>query len=385
MCSWRPRVFVPLVLNWPLHVALHREGEVAPTGNSVGVGILGFAHGHVNVYCNQWRQRPELGAVVHAGWDHDVQRLQKAAEAHGVRACRSLDELLALPDVQAVVVSAETSLHADLVEQAAAAGKTIVLQKPLALTIAEGERIVAAVRRHGAPFTIAWQMRVDPQNVKIKELIESTALGRVFMVRRRHGLGVHTWPNWQNLWHIDPELNRDIWADDAAHAIDFLHWLLGPAETVTADIGTLFDPRMALDNGVAVFRYRRGPIAEVCCSFTCVAAENTTEVICEKGSIIQNYGDVPSCNVPRPPGAIGLKWYTTESGQWTYSAIASPANHSARIAGVAAPLAEFLRGRRPPIATAEEGLVSLRMTLACHLATREGRRVLIDDPRIADV
>jgi predicted dehydrogenase len=255
----------------------------------------------------------------------------------------------------------------------------------MALTLAEADRIVAAVQRHGVPFTLAWQTRVDPQNVKIKEIIRSGVLGKVFMVRRRHGLAVHTWPNYTDLWHLKPELNRDIWADDAAHAIDFIYWLLGVPETVTAEMATLSDPRMPMDNGVAVFRYAGGPLAEVCCSFTCVAAENTTEVIGEKGSIIQNYGDVPSCNVPRLAGACGLKWYTTQAGQWTYSDIASPATHAARIAGLAGPLAEFLRGQRPPIATVEDGRLSLRMTLACYVSTREGRRVRIDEDSIARV
>jgi predicted dehydrogenase len=140
-----------------------------------------------------------------------------------------------------------------------------------------------------------------------------------------------------------------------------------------------------MDNGIAVFRYPGGPLAEVCCSFSCVAAENTTEVVAEKGSIIQNYGDVPSCNVPRPAEACGLKWYTAERKDWTCSDIASPPNHSYRIAGLAAPLADFLHGERGPIATAAEGRETLRMTLACYVAEREGRRVRLDDPRIAAV
>ncbi|MCX7048897.1 MAG: Gfo/Idh/MocA family oxidoreductase [Candidatus Sumerlaeota bacterium] len=276
-------------------------------------------------------------------------------------------------------------MHADLVERAAAAHKQIILQKPISLTMAEADRIVAAVSRHGVPFTMAWQMRVDAQNLKIKELMQSGALGKVFMVRRRHGLPTHLWPNFTELWHVKPELNRDIWADDAAHAIDFLYWLLGAPETVTAEIASLHDPRVPMDTGIAVFRYKDGPLAEVCCSFACVAAENTTEVIAEKGSIIQNYGDVPSCNVPRPPDACGLKWYTTESSQWTYSDIPSPAAHGQRIAGLAAPLAEFLHGKRAPIATAEEGRAVLRMTLACYVSVREGRRARIDEESVERV
>ncbi len=345
----------------------------------VKIGILGFAHGHVNMYCNQWRDNPAHDIAVTAGWDHDSSRLQHNAATYGFTPYADPQALLSEAGVDAVVVAAETSLHAQLVEQAAAAGKAIILQKPIALTLAEADRIVAAVNQRGVAFSMAWQMRVDPQNIQIRQLLKSGQFGKVFMVRRRHGLNTHEWPTFTSLWHVKPELNRDIWADDAAHPIDFIYWLLGAPETVTAEIDSLFDPRVPMDNGIAVYRYAGGPIAEVVCSFTCPAAENTVEIIAEKGSIIQNYGDVPSCNVPRAENAVGLKWYLSATKQWTYSEIASPPNHAYRIAGLAGPIADFLHGKRPPIATAEEGRTVLRMTLACYISTREGRRVRIDE------
>lgn len=352
---------------------------------AIGVGILGYAHGHVGAYIAQWREHPEWGVSVVAAWDHDADRLQKNASPLGIRQYQTPGELLADPAVQAVVIASETSRHADLAELAAAAGKAVIVQKPLALTLPQADRIVEAVRRARVPFTVAWQMRTDPQNLKMKELLASGEFGKVFMVRRRHCLGAHLWGWILDSWHVDPAQNRDIWADDAAHAIDFVHWLLGVPETVTAEIESLFHPKMPMDNGVAIYRYRGGPVAEVCCSFTCVASENTTEITAEKGSIIQNYGDGPSCGLPRPAGACGLKWYLAGQKDWTCSDIASPPGHGARIAGLAAPLAEFLHGRRPPIATAEEGRTSLRMTLACHLSARRGCRVALDDPAIASL
>ena len=80
--------------------------------DKVKVGILGFAHGHVNAYCNQWRERPELGIEVVAGWDHDAERLDQAVQNHGVNPHSKVAALLDDKDIQAVVVSAETSLHA---------------------------------------------------------------------------------------------------------------------------------------------------------------------------------------------------------------------------------------------------------------------------------
>ncbi len=352
---------------------------------SIRVGILGFAHGHVNAYCNQWQQHPEYGVKVTAGWDHDTARLETAKKAFGFEPCGSVDELLSRPDVQAVVVAAETSFHAELVEKAASAGKMIALQKPMALNLAEADRIVTAVNQSGVAFTMAWQMRVDPQNLKIKEILASGEMGKVCMVRRRHGLNLYYSPGFTDSWHAKPELNRDIWADDSSHAIDFIYWLLGKPETVTAEMTTLLDPRLPMNNGMAVFRYADGSLAEVMCSFTCVATENTTEVFAEKGSIIQNYGDVPSCNVPRPADAHGLKWYLNERRDWEYSDIATPKQHWERIINLAKPLADFFNGRRAPIATAEEGRVVLRMTLATYLSNEEGRRVSIDDERIEKI
>jgi predicted dehydrogenase len=351
----------------------------------VNIGILGFAHGHVDSYLSQWRGNAAMGIAPKAGWDHDDVRLTQAARKHGVEPCSSPEALLARPDLQAVVIAAETSLHADLVEKAAAAGKAIVLQKPVAITLAEADRIVAAVQRARVPFTMAWQMRADPQNLRIRELLASGEFGKLFMVRRRHGLGTHLWKGFAETWHVNPRLNRDIWADDASHPVDFIHWLLGVPESVTAEIASLLDPRIPMDNGVAVFRYPNGPIAEVCCSFTCVAGENTTEVFAERGAIVQNYGDAPSSAPARPTGAVGLKWLLAGSAGWIDSGIPSPAGQGERIAGLAGPLAEFLHGRRPALATAEEGRTTLRMTLACYVSTREGRRVRLDDPAIERV
>lgn len=352
---------------------------------AIQVAILGFAHGHVNAYCTEWRNNPDMGVAVVAGWDHDASRLEAAANNFGFEPVYDVAGVLSRSDIQAVVISSETSMHAELVELAAHAGKAVILQKPMALTMAEADRIVSAVNLRGIPFTIAWQMRVDPQNNQMKELLQNGALGKVFMVRRRHGLPMGLQPSFAESWHVQPEFNRDIWADDSAHPIDLIHWLLGEPETVTAELESLYNPRIPNDNGIAIFRYKDGTLAEVSCSFTCTAAENTTEIICERGTIIQNFGDVPSCNVPRFPDVPGLKWYNAVDKAWTVSEIASPPEHGARIRGLAKPLAEFLHGKRPAIATAEEGRTSLRMVLACYVSDREGRRTALSDAAIGQL
>ena len=345
----------------------------------INLGILGLAHGHVGVYCDQWRRHFSHDINIVGAWDHDASRLAAAKDKDQLDIYDSEHELLFRPGLDAVVIGAETSLHADLVEAAAAAGKRIILQKPLCLTLEEADRIVAAVEREGVPFTLAWQMRVDPQNLEMKHLIQAGTIGRVYMVRRRHGLSTHLWPGFENTWHVKRELNRGMWADDASHAIDFLLWLLGEPESVVAEIATLRDPRVPDDHGIAVFRYRDGTFAEVTSSFVCLAGENTTEIVGEDGVIIQNYGDGPSVQAPRPRDAVGLKWFLKGSREWFNSATPSPDAHGERIAALAPELVKFLKGERAPICTAREGLTSLRMTLACYRAGELGRRVRIDE------
>ena len=339
------------------------------------VAILGFAHGHVGMYCDVWRDRPDLGIEVVSVWDHDPARLAEVAGKRSLRACVDLTELLSQLGIEAVVIGAETSLHAELAIAAARAGKRIVLQKPMALTLEQADAIVAAVKKTGVPFTLAWQMRVDPQNLRMKQLILEGTLGRTLMVRRRHGLNTHQWDGFENSWHVKPEMNRGMWADDAAHAVDFIYWLLGWPRSVYAEIDTLLNSKVPDDNGIAVFRCADGAFAEVVSSFTCMAGENTTEIVGEKGCVIQNYGDVPSCNIPRPKDAVGLKWILRGDKEWTDSGIPSPPSHGERIKGLAEPLAEFLHGRRPPIATAQEGRDVLRLILATYESSQTGKRI----------
>lgn len=348
----------------------------------ITLSVLGLAHGHLHGYLQRWLKTPELRIRPHSAWDHDAARLTAGCERHGLTPCASVEELLQDPAVDAVMIGAETAYHAELVEVAAAAGKAIILQKPLALTLDQADRIVNAVSASGVPFTMAWQMRVDPQNVQMRDWVRSGELGRVFMLRRRHGLATHNWPGFGQTWHTNPELNRDIWADDAAHPFDFMLWMLGLPETVTAEIASLHDPDVPHDNGVAILRWPSGAVGEVSCSFTAWAGENTTEIYAEHGAVVQNYGDAISAAVPRDPGAEGLRRFDPAAGKWVGSGIATPTNHFERIEALAAPLAAFLHGEAPPLASASDGRDALKLVLASLLSSRSGTRVSLNDPRL---
>jgi predicted dehydrogenase len=157
-----------------------------------------------------------------------------------------------------------------------------------------------------------------------------------------------------------------------------MYWLCGMPVKVWAEMSTLLNPAVPNDNAIAVFRYADGSLFEISCSFTAVAGENVTEVICEHGAIIGNYGDVPSTNIPRPPGGVQLKWIFRNDKAWTISAIPEIKQHGDRISGLAGPLAEFLQGKRPALASAEEGRDVLKLVSACYASAQEGRRVTLE-------
>jgi predicted dehydrogenase len=151
-------------------------------------------------------------------------------------------------------------MHAEHVVAVAQAGKGILLQKPMALTLADCDAIGNAVAHYDVPFSICYQMRCDPVNLKIKELLEQGAVGVVAVVRRRHAIGALLQPAFASPdnWHIDPVQNMGMFMDDASHAADWFYWMLGRPVSVIAEIDNVVTTAAPDDNGVAVYRFGRG-------------------------------------------------------------------------------------------------------------------------------
>lgn len=341
------------------------------------IGIVGLAHGHAQTYIRRWQENPEMDIQVARIWDPDKERLEEIAKNYNLEMGECPYCIVNDPEIEAVLIASETSRHAEYVEIAAEAGKKIVVQKPMALTIADADRIVNAVKKHNVPFSMAWQMRVDPQNVKMKEMLEAGTFGKIMQFQRRHNLGntLALKDSPRSAWHITAQYNRDIWADDSSHPIDLVHWLFGMPESVTAELKTQFSPDLQNDSGIAIFSYPDGMLAEVCCTFMCGGAEKTTEILGSKGYLTQRYGDGVTSRMPRPENAVGMKYYLKEEDKWYDVDIPSPPNQGYRIGGLAQPISDFLHGKRGPIATAEEARDSLRLVLATIISSKEGRRV----------
>ncbi len=341
------------------------------------IGILSFAHGHVNAYAHQIKTFEDAELI--ACWDHDAERGQKNAESFGIPFIPELNQILARPDIDCFMVASETNRHADLVIAALEAGKAVLLQKPMAITLEDCDRIIDAVDRTGQWFSMAFQMRCDPQNIKMKELIEAGAIGRIGAIRRRHCIPVlfsKAFVEGPSKWHISAEANKGMFFDDATHPIDWLLWTLGRKPvSVIAEIDNVLTDVAPDDTGIAIFRYDDGLFAEVFNSSVTHASENTTEIYGDKGVIIQNHGDSPSCGI-KAPGAIALKLFQSDKPElgWQDLGMPIPAGHGERIHGVARPFIDALKAG-VPMCTAREGRVSIELVLACYQSAETGTRV----------
>jgi predicted dehydrogenase len=343
----------------------------------IGIGIVSFAHGHVNAYASQIRTFDD--ARLAACWDDDAERGARNADSFGVPFAAGLEALLARQDIDCVIVASETNKHADLCIAAMEAGKGVLLQKPMAITLADCDRIIATAERTGAWFSMAFQMRCDPQNIAMKRLIEEGAVGRVGMIRRRHCIPVlfsKAFVEGPSKWHISAEANKGMFFDDATHALDWLYWTTGRRPvSVVAEIDNVLTDVAPDDTGAAIFRFDDGLFATIMNTSVTLAGENTTEIYGDRGVIVQNYGDSPSCGL-RPRDAVGVKLYQSDRSAdgWQDLGIPTPASHGERIAAVARPFVDAFK-RGATMCSAQDGRVSVEMCLACYCSSEEGRRV----------
>ncbi len=345
----------------------------------IGIGVVSWAHGHVNAYAEQIRRFEDARLV--ACWDDDAERGRRNAEHFGIPYSSRLEELLGNPEVECVIIASETNKHADLAVEAARAGKAILLQKPMALTLPDCDRIIQAVERAGVWFSLAYQMRHDPANVHMKRLVEEGAVGRVGIVRRRHCIGVlfsKDFVEGPSRWHITREANRGMWMDDASHPCDWLVWMFGRPKSVIAEIDNVLTDVAPDDAGFAVFRYPDGKMAEVHNASITLVGENTTEIYGDRGVIIQNHGDGPSSGI-KPPCPIAVKLYQRDRADlgWQDQGMSVAGGQGERIAGVARPFIDALKAGRP-MCPAREGRISIEMVLAAYGSAESGRRITLE-------
>lgn len=205
------------------------------SNGKIGVALLSFAHVHARGYADQVRDHPDCETV--AVWDSNVDLGRRMAEERGLPFYTDLNEVLALPEVDAVVVNAPTAEHRDILVAAANAGKHIFTEKSLTITLSEATEVMAAVQQAGIKFMISLPSRCRPEILFAKKVLDEGLLGEVTLMRARiaHMAALDRWFSGDTAWFTDEsKAGGGAFFDLGCHRVDVMRWFLGePASVVT--------------------------------------------------------------------------------------------------------------------------------------------------------
>ena len=218
-----------------------------PTIGMIGYGGIGRVHGMA------YRSLP-----FHYGLPADAVRIggvattrAETAQAAAVElgcAFWTTDyrELLARPEIEAVDVCVPNHMHAEIVEAAAAAGKHIYCEKPLAMNVAEAQRMVAAATRAGVKTQMTFNFRFYPAVLRARQLVEAGFLGRLFSFRGRYYRSSYIDPNKPISWRQQKAIaGGGTLFDIGSHILDLLYYVVGEFASVQATLDTLIQERPA--------------------------------------------------------------------------------------------------------------------------------------------
>ncbi|MBE3584471.1 MAG: Gfo/Idh/MocA family oxidoreductase [Limnochordaceae bacterium] len=270
------------------------------------VAMLSYWHVHAPDYTRQIQQIPDTQITV--VWDEIPGRGQEWAEKLGATFVPDLVAAVNRPDVDAVIVCAPTSRHADVMVAAAQAHKHIFTEKVLAATVAEADRIIHAVQDAGVQFCISLPHRSRADILFARKAIQEGWLGQVTLLRARIA---HTGviDHWLPPHFLNPEeTGGGALIDLGAHPMYISDFLLGLPQRVSARY-THVDPAVAVeDNAVAVLEYANGSMAVVESSFTSRFSPFTIEAHGTEGTLFISF--------PGAPIQMQSRQIGTEVGGW---------------------------------------------------------------------
>ena len=233
-------------------------------------------------------QRSANGRVLAIASRNLEKASQAAAEFDIPRAYGAYQELLDDPHVQAVYIPLPNSLHREWTVRAAAAGKQVLCEKPLALNAAEADEMIAACEGHGVQLMEAFMYRFHPRSIAVKELIESGAIGPIQLVRAAFAF-LHRDPS---DYRFKPEMGGGALLDVGGYAVSAARWLIG-AEPIEVQATAYYGPESGVDETLGgLLRFPGGEIGVVTCSFRTALRQNY-EVVGRDGVIEVSLAFVP--------------------------------------------------------------------------------------------
>jgi len=266
----------------------------------VGAGTMGRTHA---------AYMPNVPAV-RVAWivDPDRDRAAALATPLGARVAGDIAEALADPALDLVLLTVPTPLHHALTLRAAAAGKHVFCEKPIALTLADARAMTAACARAGVRFMVGHVVRFFPEYARIGALLAQGAVGQVGVVRAAR---LNAYPHVGRGWYGNFDWSGGPVLDMMIHDLDTLRWYFGEIARVYAR-GLSYGPyRASVDHALAIVRFANGVIAHVEASWAHARFRTSIEVAGSAGILRHASEETAALRLERtgPPEAqmgVGL-------------------------------------------------------------------------------
>lgn len=225
------------------------------------------------------------GAEIVGGYARSEDSRRAFIESHGGRPFESYDEVLAADDVDGVLLATPHTTHAEMVIAAAEAGKHVFVEKPFTLDVASGTKAIAATENAGVVLQVGHNRRRQPANRRIKELIDTGALGSVTMIETHQSTpnALRFQPGY---WRAnDTESPLGGMTSLGVHMLDTMTYLLGEIATVFAMSKRIVDFPPIDHSTALLFEFTSGPLGYLGTSFV-VPRVTTVTVRGTEGSVI---------------------------------------------------------------------------------------------------
>jgi|GEM_PF-31514 len=335
----------------------------------VAVVGMGFAGG---VHAEGLRQLDEACLVAVAD-ERPTPSLKRARAEWNVEAYEDLRPLWRRRDIEAVTIGTPSGLHGPIAVAAARSGKHVLTEKPIEVTLAKADAMIAAARRHGVKLGVISQHRTDPGVEELRRAIASGRLGRIILaeayVKWHRTQAYYDSGGWRGTWRLD---GGGALMNQGIHTVDVLQHVMGSAvESVVAQTGTLAHEQIEVEDvAQALLRFHNGALGLIVATTAAYPGfHERVEVSGTGGTMIVEKDQVTFRAIVGEPESAGR---SEEAG----GGAADPRAISTR--GHAAQLRDFIAAiqeDREPLVPGPEGRKPLEIILAIYESARTGRRV----------
>ena len=314
------------------------------------------------------------GAVLKGCYVQDKAEKERVKQTYGCHVFNDENEYLGSPDVDAVIIATPSYTHEEMAHKTLDAGKHILLEKPLALSLQAAQNIVEKARIANLLLMPSFPERFNPVYQRAKALIKDGVLGEIISLNCKR----HTKSNHRPEWYWRNEKSGGVIWDLACHDMDLCRWLLEQeAESIAAIGKTVTRDSDALDNAFIHIVFERGPIASLDASWILPPSfpawgDVRMDILGEDGLLTVDTGLSQPIHICGKGGSLSFI-HRVEYDRWQ----AVDVNRDGYLAAMLSAFDAAVSGTQPLPVTGNDGLKVVELADAAHKALAEKRTVAI--------